>query len=137
MIVTQVVWPGDKDNFTFTSQCQIKAAELGGSTWGHVMDDSPKYIVQRSWVNETVANEWIAFVLSLGAESATIVENSGPEDITIEIKLQKTVWQTRVVPGPGYNVTEILDSVQSAREAGELDWVDWDQPLRLYISVVE
>ena len=137
MIVTQVVWPGDKDNFAFISQCQTKAAELGGNTWGDVISATPKYIVQRSWANESVANEWIAFALSLGAESAAIVDNPMPKDMTIEISLQNTVWQTRVVPGPGYNVSEILNSIQTAREAGELDWVNWDRRLDLYIRIVE
>ena len=57
--------------------------------------------------------------------------------MTINIHLQNTLWQTRTIPGPGYNVTEILDSIESAREAGELNWVLWDQPLRLDIQVVE
>jgi hypothetical protein len=55
----------------------------------------------------------------------------------INIHLQDTLWETRNVSGPGYNVTEILDSIESAREAGELNWVLWDQPLRLDIQVVE
>ena len=55
----------------------------------------------------------------------------------IEIRLQNQLWETRTIPGPGYNVTEILDEIQSAREAGELAWVDWDQPLRLDIQIVE
>jgi hypothetical protein len=55
----------------------------------------------------------------------------------INIHLQNTLWQTRTIPGPGYSVTEILDSIESAREAGELAWVDWSQPLRLDIQIVE
>ena len=55
----------------------------------------------------------------------------------IEIRLQNQLWETRDIPGPGYNVTEILDEIQSAREAGELAWVDWSQPLRLDIQIVE
>jgi hypothetical protein len=137
MIVTQVTWNEVKEKFTLQAACQAKAIELGGSEWGNVIDGSPKYIVQRSWDNETVANEWIAFVLSLGAESATIIDNPAPEDMTVEISLQNRVWQTRVLPGPGYNVTEILDSVQSAREAGELDWINWNQPLSLYIKIID
>lgn len=137
MIVTQVVWPGDRDSFTLLMECQAKAVELGGSTWGNVIDDAPKYTVQRSWATEAAANEWIAFALSLGAESAVIVDNPMPNDMTIEISLQNTVWQTRVVPGPGYNVSDILNSIQSAREAGELDWVNWDRRLELYVRIVE
>jgi hypothetical protein len=57
--------------------------------------------------------------------------------MTINIHLQNTLWQTRTIPGLGYNVTEILNSIESAREAGELNWVLWDQPLRLDIQIVE
>ena len=55
----------------------------------------------------------------------------------IEIHLQNTLWEARDISGPGYNVTEILNSIESAREAGELAWVDWNQPLRLDIQIVE
>jgi hypothetical protein len=55
----------------------------------------------------------------------------------INIHLQDTLWETRDISGPGYNVTEILDGIESAREAGELAWVDWGQPLRLDIQIVE
>jgi hypothetical protein len=55
----------------------------------------------------------------------------------INIHLQDTLWETRDISGPGYNVTEILNSIESAREAGELAWVDWNQPLRLDIQIVE
>jgi hypothetical protein len=55
----------------------------------------------------------------------------------IEIRLQDQLWETRDISGPGYSVTEILNSIESAREAGELAWVDWGQPLRLDIQIVE
>jgi len=55
----------------------------------------------------------------------------------IEIKLQNQLWETRNISGPGYNVTEILDDIESAKQAGELAWVDWAQPLRLDIQIVE
>jgi len=55
----------------------------------------------------------------------------------ISIHLQETLWETRNISGPGYNVTEILDEIQSAKESGELAWVDWNQPLRLDIQIVE
>jgi hypothetical protein len=55
----------------------------------------------------------------------------------INIYLQNTLWEARNISGPGYNVTEILDDIQGAREAGELAWVDWSQPLRLDIQIVE
>jgi hypothetical protein len=55
----------------------------------------------------------------------------------IEIRLQNQLWEARNISGPGYNVTEILDDIQGAREAGELNWVLWDQPLRLDIQIVE
>lgn len=54
----------------------------------------------------------------------------------ITISMQNQLWQERDIPGPGYNVTEILDDIESAREAGELTWVDWSQPLRLDIQIV-
>jgi hypothetical protein len=55
----------------------------------------------------------------------------------INILMQDQLWEARDVSGPGYNVTEILDDIQGAREAGELAWVDWGQPLRLDIQIVE
>ena len=54
----------------------------------------------------------------------------------LEIYLQAQLWETRNISGPGYSVTEILDDILGAREAGELAWVDWDQPLRLDIQIV-
>jgi hypothetical protein len=55
----------------------------------------------------------------------------------ITISMQDQLWRTEQVPGPGYNVVEILDAIGAAKTAGELAWVDWDQPLRLDIQVVE
>lgn len=55
----------------------------------------------------------------------------------IEIRLQGQIWETRHISGAGYNVTEILDDIQGSREAGELAWVDWNQPLRLDIHILE
>ena len=51
--------------------------------------------------------------------------------------MQNRLWESLDVPSPGYNVVEILDSIQSARLAGQIDWVDWNQPLRLDIQIVE
>lgn len=51
--------------------------------------------------------------------------------------MQNQLWQERIIPGPGYNVTEILDDIENAREAGTIPWVDWNQPLRLHIQIVE
>jgi hypothetical protein len=56
--------------------------------------------------------------------------------MTLEIYLQTQLWETRNISGPGYSVTEILDDIQASREAGELGWVDWNQPLRLDIEIV-
>lgn len=58
-------------------------------------------------------------------------------DMKITISMQNQLWQERIIPGPGYNVTEILDDIESAREAGTIPWVNWDQPLRLDIQIVE
>ena len=55
----------------------------------------------------------------------------------LEIRLQNTLWEARNISGPGYSVVEILDEIQSAKENGELNWVDWSQPLRLDIKLVE
>ena len=55
----------------------------------------------------------------------------------VEIRMQNQLWETRDISGPGFNATEILDDIQGAREAGELTWVDWNQPLRLDIRIVE
>ena len=78
MIVTQVTWPGVKEEFTLQTACHVKAAELGGSEWGRLVEDDTKFIVQRSWNSEELANQWIAFVLELGAESAVIVDEPTP-----------------------------------------------------------
>ena len=51
--------------------------------------------------------------------------------------MQDQLWRTEEVPGPGYNVVAIIDQIGAAKEAGELAWVDWSQPLRLDIQVVE
>ena len=55
----------------------------------------------------------------------------------ITISMQDRLWRTKEIAGPGYNVVEILDEIGAAKTAGELTWVDWDQPLRLDIQVVE
>ena len=73
MIYTQVTWAVTRDNFAFDAECRSKAEELGGSTQGSAIEVDPKYIVQRGWADEATANAWIAFVLGLGAESASIV----------------------------------------------------------------
>ena len=51
--------------------------------------------------------------------------------------MQDQLWRTEQVAGSGYNVVEILDAIGTAKTAGELTWVDWDQPLRLDIQIVE
>ena len=55
----------------------------------------------------------------------------------ITISMQDQLWRTEQVAGSGYNVVEILDAIGTAKTAGELTWVDWDQPLRLDIQIVE
>jgi hypothetical protein len=55
----------------------------------------------------------------------------------LNVSMQNRLWETLEVPGPGYDVIGILDSIQSARAAGQIAWVDWDQPLRLDIQIVE
>lgn len=55
----------------------------------------------------------------------------------ITISMQNRLWRTEEVAGSGYSVVEILDEIGAAKTAGELDWVDWNQPLRLDIQVVE
>ena len=51
--------------------------------------------------------------------------------------MQDQLWRTEEVDEPGYNVVEILDAIGAAQAAGELAWVDWNQPLRLDIQIVE
>ncbi len=51
--------------------------------------------------------------------------------------MQDQLWRTKEVPSPGYNVVEILDDIGAAKTAGELEWVNWDEPLRLDIQIVE
>jgi hypothetical protein len=55
----------------------------------------------------------------------------------ISISMQDQLWRTETVPGPGYDVVTIIDQIGAAKTAGELEWVDWDQPLRLDVQIVE
>ena len=55
----------------------------------------------------------------------------------ITISMQDQLWRTEEVDGPGYSVVETLNDIGTAKTAGELTWVDWDQPLRLDIQIVE
>ena len=55
----------------------------------------------------------------------------------ITISMQDQPWRTEQVPGPGYDVVTIIDKIGAAKSAGELEWVDWNQPLRLDIQIVE
>ena len=51
--------------------------------------------------------------------------------------MQDQLWHTEQVAGPGYSVVEILDKIGTAKTAGELPWINWDQPLRLDIQIVD
>ena len=51
--------------------------------------------------------------------------------------MQDQLWRTKEMPGPGYSVVEILDDIGTAKTAGELTWINWDEPLRLDIQIVE
>jgi hypothetical protein len=53
----------------------------------------------------------------------------------ITISMQDQLWRTEDVAGSGYSVVEILDAIGAAKTAGELTWVNWDEPLRLDIQV--
>lgn len=55
----------------------------------------------------------------------------------ITISMQDQLWRTEEVAESGYSVVEILDKIGAAKSAGELTWVDWDQPLRLDIQIVD
>ena len=55
----------------------------------------------------------------------------------IDVYLQKQLYRTIELSQPGYNVTAVLDQIQSDREAGNLAWVNWDQPLDLDIQYLE
>jgi len=50
--------------------------------------------------------------------------------------MQDQLWRTKEVADSGYSVVEILDEIGTAKTAGELTWVNWDEPLRLDIQVV-
>ena len=54
----------------------------------------------------------------------------------ITISMQDQLWRTAQVPGPGYDVVTIIDEIGAAKNAGELDWINWDEPLRLDIQIV-
>ena len=51
--------------------------------------------------------------------------------------MQDQLWRTKEVADSGYSVVEILDEIGAAKTAGELTWIDWNQPLRLDIQIVE
>ena len=55
----------------------------------------------------------------------------------ITISMQDQLWRTEEVPGPAYSVVEILNDIGAAKTAGELSWVNWNEPLRLDIQVVD
>jgi len=55
----------------------------------------------------------------------------------IDVYLQKQLYRTIELSQPGYDVTKVLDQIQSDREAGNLSWVNWDQPLDLDIQYLE
>ena len=55
----------------------------------------------------------------------------------IDVYLQKQLYRTIELSQPGYDVTTVLDQIQSDREAGNLSWVNWDQPLDLDIQYSE
>ena len=54
----------------------------------------------------------------------------------ITISMHDQLWRTKEVADSGYSVVEILDEIGTAKTAGELTWVNWDEPLRLDIQVV-
>ena len=51
--------------------------------------------------------------------------------------MQDQLWRTEEVDSPGYNVVQILDEIGTAKTAGELTWINWDEPLRLDIQIVD
>ena len=55
----------------------------------------------------------------------------------IDVYLQKQLYRTIELSQPGYDVTKVLDQIQSDRETGNLSWVNWDQPLDLDIQYFE
>jgi len=55
----------------------------------------------------------------------------------IDVYLQKQLYRTIELSQPGYNVTTVLDQIQSDREAGNLAWVNWDQPLDFEVQYFE
>ena len=63
--------------------------------------------------------------------------NKNKQLMQITISMQDQLWRTEEVDGPGYSVVEILNDIGAAKSAGELEWVDWDQPLRLDIQIVD
>lgn len=55
----------------------------------------------------------------------------------IAISMQDQLWRTEQVASPGYSVVEILDKIGAAKTAGELTWVNWNEPLRLDIQIID
>ena len=55
----------------------------------------------------------------------------------ITISMQGQLWRTKEVLGSGYSVVDILDEIGSAKAAGELTWINWDEPLRLDVQIVD
>ena len=63
--------------------------------------------------------------------------NKNKQLMQITISMQDQLWRTEEIDGPGYSVVEILNDIGAAKSAGELEWIDWDQPLRLDIQIVD
>jgi hypothetical protein len=55
----------------------------------------------------------------------------------IDVYLQKQLYRTIQLSEPGYNVPAVLDQIQADRQAENLNWVNWDQPLDLDIRYSE
>lgn len=75
---TQVTWSKPTDPATM-SAVQTKAQEMitAGKEVGNVVinDGDTQVVVNRFWVDEPTANEWITFVTGYNPVSAVIVSN--------------------------------------------------------------
>ena len=54
----------------------------------------------------------------------------------IFIHIQDQLWRTKEISGTNYDVVAIINEIDQAKTAGELEWVNWNEPLRLDIQIV-
>ena len=105
---------------TWTGTVRALATKETLSLWAKAQ--SPTKFVQ-------IWHCWLGMCLS------TLTANKYHMQITISMQAQ--LGRTEEGDGPGYDVVTIIDEIGAAKAAGELTWVNRDEPLRLDIQIVD